>query len=80
MEGKYLKAISQILKRLRRYNPPTQPKLAVPLSISIYLLEAAAMQGAKEQAIDDFAVIAFYFFLHVGEYTYHKPLEHRHTQ
>ena len=76
-EGKYPKAISQLLEGFRRDDPPTQPKLAVPLAVPLYLLEAARSRGEREKAIADLALIAFYFLLRVGEYTYHKPSERR---
>ena len=71
-EGKYPKAISQILEGFRRDDSPTQPMLAVPLSVPVYLLSAAKFKSKKDKAVADLAIIAFYFLLHVGEYTYHK--------
>lgn len=75
LEQKYPKAISQILEGFRRNDPPIQPKLAVPLVVPFYLLEAAWSRVSKEQAIADLAIIVFYFQLCMGEYTYHKPSE-----
>ena len=76
-EGKYLKVISQILEGFRRDNPPTQPKLGVPIAVPIYLLGAAANTGSKKQVIDELSIIKFYFFLWVGKYKYQKPSEHQ---
>ena len=79
-DGKYPKVISQLLDGFRRDDPPTQPKLAIPLAVPLYLLKAARSRGEREKAIADLALIAFYFLLRMGEYTYHKPSERRRTQ
>ena len=79
-EGKYPKAISQILEGFRRDDSPTQPMLAVPLSVPVYLLSAAKRKSKKDKAVADLAIIAFYFLLRVGEYTYHKKSDRRRTK
>ena len=35
---------------------------------------------SQEQTVGDFCLIAFYYLLRVGEYTYHKPSENRRTK
>ena len=37
-------------------------------------------KSAKEKSIGDMTIIAFYFLLRVGEYTYHRPSEKRRTK
>ena len=77
-QGKYPKAIQQLLEGYRREDPPAQPKLAVPLTVPQYLLLAAKDQ--EKQAIADLAIIAFYYLLRVGEYTRHRVKDKRRTK
>ena len=77
-QGKYPKAIQQLLEGYRREDPPAQPKLAVPLTVPQYLLLVA--KGQEKQAIADLSIIAFYYLLWVGEYTCHKVKDKRQTK
>jgi len=54
--------------------------LAVPLAVPIYLRAAAPAISDKDKAIADLSIIAFYFLLRVGEYTYHKKSDRRRTK
>ena len=80
-EGKYPKKISELLEAYRREDPPSTPKLAVPLSVPRYILASnMAKPSAKARTIGDMVLIAFYFLLRVGEYTHHRPSENRRTK
>lgn len=76
----YPKAIHQQLEGYKREDPPSQPKLAVPLEVPRFInLTGRHSNSPRNQAIGDMAIIAFYYLLRVGEYTYFKPSEHRVT-
>jgi len=79
-QGKYPKAISQLLEGYRRADPPSQPKLAVPLVVPRHLVIKGGIGTDRQKAVGDLALIAFYYLLRVGEYTYHKKSEKRRTQ
>jgi len=80
-KGGYPKALQQLLEGYRREDPVSQPKLAIPLTVPRYLhLQGNTFGSEKEKAIGDFALIAFYYLLRVGKYTYHRPSDRRRTQ
>ena len=80
-QGKYPKKISELLESYQREDLPPTPKLAVPLSVPRFMLTTNyTSKSAKAKTIGDMAVIAFYFLLRVGEYTYHRPSENRRTK
>ena len=79
-QGGYTQKIKQLLSGFRKFNPPPQRKLAVPISLPIWLLE----QGLKShdpryQAVGDLIIIAFFFLLRPGEYTYSSPTDCKET-
>lgn len=54
--------------------------LAIPVSVVAFLRKAATILGLeKDQAVADLAIIAFYYLLRVGEYTYTNAKENRRT-
>ena len=61
-------------------NTIPQPKLAIPLAVIVFLVSASHRKTERGKAIADLAVIAFYYLLRVGEYTWHKKSDRRHTQ
>ena len=70
-QGGYRQKIKQLLNGFQKFDPPPQRKLAVPISVPIWLLE----EGLKPQdpcyrAVGDLVIIAFFFLLRPGEYTY----------
>ena len=80
-EGKFPKKISQLLEGYRRKDPPSRPQLAVPVQVPNHIaLHRLGHSSPKQQAIGAMALIAFYYLLRVGEYTYHRPSEKRRTQ
>ena len=79
-QNKYPKAISQLLEAYKRQDPPSQPKLAIPVMIPEYIQLINSEKSDKHDAIGDLCIIAFYYLLRVGEYTYHRPLDRRRTQ
>ena len=80
-KGSYPKPISQLLEGYKREDPPPQPKLAVPVRVPNLLVTTGTHSVCqKTKAIGDMAIIAFYYLLRVGEYTYHKPDENRKTK
>ena len=68
---KYLMRLQQTLDGWRHADPPTQKKLPVESDVSEYLVNKAGHKAATalNQAIADLRIIAFYYFLRVGEYT-----------
>ena len=80
-KGGHPKAIQQLLEGYRREDPPSQPKLAVPLTVPRHIAQQGARSTSpRTKAIGDLALIAFYYLLRVGEYTYHRPSDRRRTQ
>jgi hypothetical protein len=71
----------QQIKGYRQQDPPTQHKLAVPVSLIEYLVKLGKNSPSdKVAAICDMFTIAFYYLLHVGEYTGHHKLDRRCTK
>ena len=80
-KGGYPKAIQQLLEGYRREDPPSQPKLPLPLTVPHHISEKGARSNCpRAKAIGDHTLIAFYYLLHIGEYTYHRPSDRRRTQ
>jgi hypothetical protein len=80
-QGTYYKAIAQQLEGYRRSDPPSLPQLAAPLHLIHYILQKHGHQDASQQdkALADCILIAFYFLLRVGEYTYANPTTKKRT-
>ena len=79
-QGHYPKAIKLLLSRFKQEDPPIQAKLAVPVTVPNYLCLKGIKGTERDKTVGDLALIAFYFLLRVGEYTYHKPSENRRTK
>jgi len=80
-QGKYTKKISQLLESYRREDPPSKPKLAVPLSVPNYLVLAGLQStDPKRKAVGNLATIAFHYLLRSGEYTFVNPKQRRRTK
>ena len=76
----YWKRISQLLEGYRRADPPSQAKLAVPVTVAHYHAQLATLSSnPKQQAISHLTNIAFYYLLRVGEYTYSGANQKRRT-
>ena len=68
------------LKGFKRNDEPSRPKLAIPVIVVQFLVYSAQFQDKKTKAIADLCLIAFYYLLRVGEYTYHKKSQRRRTK
>ena len=79
-QNKYPKAISQLLEGYTREDPPPQPKLAIPIMVPEYIQLTNRGKSDKNDAIANLCIIAFYYLLRVGEYTYHKPSDTRRSE
>lgn len=79
-KGVYSKTLSRIIEGFKRQDPPSQPKLAIPVILVQYLVFHNQFRGARQKAIADLCLIAFYYLLRVGEYTYHHPSQRRRTK
>jgi len=68
-------ALARQLRAYRRDDPPTEPQLAVPVSLTEWLLRTSWLNlnqspaTLRQLAEADLCNIAFYFLLRVGEYT-----------
>jgi len=63
-----------MLEGFERKDPPSQPRLAIPLLVIKHLqLQAKASTSQKTKSFADLCAIAFYYLLRVGEYTYKSP-------
>jgi hypothetical protein len=80
-EGRYWLPLERQIEGYRRQDPPSQCKLAVPVSLVEYLVQLGASSNSpKLQATCDACTIAFYYLLRVGEYTSHRRNDRRRTQ
>jgi hypothetical protein len=68
---KLLPRLSQMLEGWRKADPPTMKKLPVEVDVPELLAQVGLLQSANEldRAIGDLALVAFYYLLHIGEYT-----------
>ena len=66
-----LPGLSQILNRWRKEDPPTTKQLPVEADVPELLAENGRNGNATEldRALGDLTLIAFYYLLHIGEYT-----------
>jgi len=65
--------LARQLEAYRRNDPPTQQKLAIPLSIPKWIfLNSRTSNNPHMRAIGELCLIAFFFLLRVGEYTTNK--------
>ena len=60
--------IARLLKKYGDEDPPTEPKLAVPIS-TITAIAEKYRWTAHLSAVADLVIIAFFYLLRVGEYT-----------
>ncbi len=60
-----------MLNGWKKFDPPTLKMLPVEVDIPEYIASLGSLKGATllDMAIGDLALIAFYYLLHVGEYT-----------
>jgi hypothetical protein len=80
-QGEYTRKISQLLESYRREDPPSKPKLEVPLSVPNYLILAGLTSNdPKRWAVGNLATIAFHYLLRSGEYTFVNPKQRRQTK
>ena len=68
-QGKYHPKIGQHIEGYKRSDPAPQFQLAVPLTVPAFMHLFGSTGTAKQQAVGDMALIAFYYLLRVGEYT-----------
>ena len=63
--------LKQIMEGWRKHDPPVQKKLPVEADVPEFLAKAALSPAATEKmkALGDWALIAFYYLLQIGEYT-----------
>mmetsp|Transcript_27613 Transcript_27613/g.66372 ORF Transcript_27613/g.66372 Transcript_27613/m.66372 type:complete len:359 (+) Transcript_27613:1217-2293(+) len=72
--------IQQLLEGYHREDPPPRSQLALPVKVLEHLHHQSRAQPASLQAAQsDLCIIAFFFLLRVGEYTYHNPKQRRRT-
>ena len=72
--------IARQIEAYRREDPPPKSKLAIPVSVLHHLqrLRSIASQE-KQRTTCDLCIIAFFYLLRVGEYTYTKPSQRKRT-
>ena len=74
--------LEELLAVYSKQDPPTQFKLAVPVSVAHWAATQARNPkcSTKTAAAGNMVNIAFYFLLQVGEYTCHPKSQNHHTQ
>jgi hypothetical protein len=67
----FIPIISQTLQGWGKEDPPTEKKLLVEVDVVQHLVKCSMAPGADSRlrCIADWILIAFYFLLHIGEYT-----------
>ena len=79
-QGVYTQKIKQLLNGFRKFDPPPKQKLAIPLSVPVWLLkQGLSLTDPLHAAVGDLVIIAFYFLLRPGEYTFSPPSERKQT-
>ena len=79
-QGVYTQKIKQLLNGFRKFDPPPKRKLAIPLSVPVWLLKRGlSSTDPLHAAVGDLVIIAFYFLLRPGEYTFSPPAERKQT-
>ena len=79
-QGVYTQKIKQLLNGFRKFDPPPKRKLAIPLAVPAWLLQQGLNStDSQYKAIGDLTIIAFYFLLQPGEYTYSPPKDRKQT-
>ena len=80
-EGRYWLPLKHQIEGYQHQDPPSQCKLAVPISLIEYLVQLGASSNSpKLQATCDACTIAFYYLLRIGKYTSHHCNDCCHTQ
>ena len=79
-EGHVYLPLARQLETYRRQDPPSKPKLALPVSALKHIRQQSQhSQSPKALAIADLIIIAWFYLLRVGEYTYSKPSQKKRT-
>ena len=72
--NRHIAPLHRLIEGMKREDPPTQPKLAVPPTVPEFLMNVGKFttnnNASKQKAIGDLSVIAFYYLLRVGEHTF----------
>jgi len=72
--NRHIALLHCLIEGMKREDPPTQPKLAVPPTAPECLMNIGKFttnnNTSKQQAIGDLSMIAFYYLLRVGECTF----------
>ena len=80
-EGRYWLPLKHQIEGYWCQDPPSQCKLAVPISLIEYLVKLSASSNSpKLQATCDACTITFYYLLRIVEYTSHCHNDRCHTQ
>ena len=71
-EGIYKILVAWLMEGYHPKDPPIIPQLAIPINVPREMQKYRKAQGCKQQqAMSNLGIIAFYYFLRVGEHT--KP-------
>ena len=71
-KGRYWLPLERQIEGYQCQDPPSQCKLAIPISLVEYLVKLGASSNSpKLQATCDACTITFYYLLHVSKYTSH---------
>ena len=69
-EQRHIKPIERLIEGMRRADPPSRPKLAVPRAVALWLAKCSRCSNLpKQQAVGDLGTMAFCHLLRVGEHT-----------
>ena len=80
VQGAYVPKIRQLLSGFQKFDGPPKRKLAIPILVPLWLRQQGILtQDAKYRAVGDMTIIAFFFLLRAGEYTYSPPKERKQT-
>jgi len=72
--------IHELLEGYHREDPPPRSQLALPVQVLEHIYHQSQATPTSLQATQsDLCIIAFFYLLRVGEYTYHNPKQRRRT-
>jgi len=73
--------IRRQLEAFRRIDPPSKPQLAVPVAIPNWIYQTSRQsKNPHIRAIGELSLMAFFFLLHVGEYTHNNSTRNTRTK
>ena len=73
-ERRYYLPLARQLEAYKREDPAPKPQLALPVGVLSHIFKRGLQaQSQKVRALSDLSIVAWFYLLRVGEYTYKSP-------